>query len=54
MNYKGLAPGLAGLYQLNFQIPTDAPIGDVLLDVETGPNYSCVGYQATIPIVKGN
>ena len=52
--YKGLAPGLAGLYQLNVQIPANAPIGDVLLDVEAGYKLSCVGYQATIPIVKGN
>ncbi len=54
MYYKGLAPGLAGLYQLNVQIPSDAPTGNMLLDVETGQNLSCVGLQATIPIVKGN
>jgi uncharacterized protein (TIGR03437 family) len=55
MLYQGLAPGLAGLYQLNVQIPSDAPTGDVLLDVEAGGNsLTCIGYQATIPIVKSN
>jgi uncharacterized protein (TIGR03437 family) len=53
--YQGLAPGLAGLYQLNVQIPSDAPTGDVLLDVEAGGNsLTCIGYQATIQIVKAN
>jgi uncharacterized protein (TIGR03437 family) len=34
--YKGLAPGLAGLYQLNFTIPANAPTGaSVPLAIET-------------------
>jgi uncharacterized protein (TIGR03437 family) len=28
--YCGLAPGFAGLYQINIEIPADAPAGDVL------------------------
>lgn len=27
INFSGLAPGYAGLYQVNFQVPRDAPIG---------------------------
>ena len=36
LSFKGLAPGLAGLYQLNVTIPQDAPTGDsVPLAIET-------------------
>jgi uncharacterized protein (TIGR03437 family) len=28
--YCGLAPGFAGLYQINIEIPADAPLGDML------------------------
>lgn len=34
--FKGLAPGLAGLYQINFTVPANAPIGSAIpLAVET-------------------
>jgi len=34
--FKGLAPGLAGLYQINFTVPANAPLGQsVALAVET-------------------
>jgi uncharacterized protein (TIGR03437 family) len=34
--FKGLAPGLAGLYQINFTVPASAPIGSAVpLAVET-------------------
>lgn len=34
--FKGLAPGLAGLYQINFTVPTNAPTGSAIpLAVET-------------------
>jgi uncharacterized protein (TIGR03437 family) len=35
--YSGLAPGLAGLYQINFTIPSDAPTGQDTLSV-SGPD----------------
>ena len=36
MLFKGLAPGLAGLYQINFTVPTNAPTGSAIaLAVET-------------------
>lgn len=31
--YDGLAPGLVGIYQINFQVPSTAPSGDVTLAV---------------------
>ena len=49
--YQGLAPGLAGLYQLNVQIPKDAPIGgQIQLDVK---GNLCESAQIRIPIVAG-
>ncbi len=33
--FQGLAPGLAGLYQINFTIPSDAPSGNAALAVQT-------------------
>ena len=50
IQYAGLAPGFAGLYQVNVQIPKDAPTGDVYVDIG-GPG--CYAAQIQIPIVKG-
>ena len=33
-SYVGLAPGLAGLYQINVQVPTTATSGDVYLEID--------------------
>jgi uncharacterized protein (TIGR03437 family) len=35
VSYAGLAPGLAGLYQLNIQIPTGVTAGDNYLNIGT-------------------
>jgi len=35
VTYKGLAPGLAGLYQINVQIPQGAPTGLMPLAIQT-------------------
>lgn len=48
--YKGLAPGLAGLYQLNIQVPNGVGNGDDYVDIITPDGYTT---QATIPIVGG-
>jgi uncharacterized protein (TIGR03437 family) len=40
-SFSGLAPGLAGLYQIDLQVPADAPNGDLTLVV------SQPGFQAT-------
>lgn len=43
-NFMGLAPGTVGVYQINFQIPQDAPIGDTIVymrkDVDCGIFFS--------------
>ena len=36
VQFSGLAPGFIGLYQINFQIPENAPVGTVRLDVIIG------------------
>jgi len=48
--YAGLAPGLAGLYQINVQIPSNIHSGDVSLAV-TGPDSFAA--QAVVPIAAG-
>jgi uncharacterized protein (TIGR03437 family) len=35
VSFAGLAPGFAGLYQLNVQIPAKAGSGDVYIEVDT-------------------
>ena len=38
--FKGLAPGLVGLYQLNVKVPTNAPTGNsVSLAIDTGDSF---------------
>ncbi len=36
VTFSGLAPGFIGLHQINFQIPENAPVGTVRLDVVIG------------------
>jgi uncharacterized protein (TIGR03437 family) len=47
VGYQGLAPGLAGLYQLNVTIPTGVSSGPVTLEIST---VDADNIQATIPI----
>ena len=46
--FAGLAPGLVGLYQFNVTVPTDAPNGDLLLDVAVGSEP--VAQQLYLPV----
>ncbi len=50
VNYAGLAPGLAGLYQINVQVPTGVGPGDVYLEVFT--DYADVN-QIQVPVGSG-
>jgi uncharacterized protein (TIGR03437 family) len=50
VQYSGLAPGAVGLYQLNVEIPPNAPTGDVSLDISAP---GCEASQVRIPIVAG-
>ncbi len=45
--YAGLAPGLAGLYQLNVTVPAAASSGNVFLDVATADAYTS---QVALPV----
>jgi uncharacterized protein (TIGR03437 family) len=47
VSYAGLAPGLAGLYQINVQVPSDASTGNVYIDISTPDAYTS---QVTIPV----
>jgi uncharacterized protein (TIGR03437 family) len=48
VQFQGLAPGFPGLYQINVQIPTNAPLGDQYIGVNSD---FCYTEQAKIPIV---
>lgn len=48
--YAGLAPGLAGLYQINFTVPSTATAGDNLLGISGPDSYS---NESIIPISSG-
>jgi uncharacterized protein (TIGR03437 family) len=48
VQFQGLAPGFPGLYQINVQIPTNAPLGDQYIGINT---TNCYNEQAKIPIV---
>jgi len=50
VTFAGLAPGYAGLYQINVQIPSGLTNGDNALDIE-GPDSSMT--EAIIPISGG-
>ena len=45
--YSGLAPGLAGLYQVNLTVPAGAANGNVFLDIATSDAYTS---QVALPI----
>ena len=47
VGYAGLAPGFAGLYQINAQIPAALPSGDYYVEIATPTSYST---QALIPV----
>jgi uncharacterized protein (TIGR03437 family) len=45
--YSGLAPGLAGLYQVNATVPSGAGTGNVFLDISTSDSYTT---QVALPV----
>ena len=47
VSYSGLAPGLAGLYQINFQVPSGVATGDVSLGIAGPDSYTS---EALFPI----
>jgi uncharacterized protein (TIGR03437 family) len=47
VSYSGLAPGLAGLYQVNFAVPTGVTAGDNTLEI-VGPDSDAA--EALIPV----
>jgi uncharacterized protein (TIGR03437 family) len=47
--YAGLAPGFAGLYQINVIIPAGLPAGDMSLEIDT---VDATNFQSTIAIGK--
>ena len=54
--YAGLAPGYAGLYQVNLTIPTGVNAGDNFLEIDvvnSAGNPTSVAEQAIIPIGGG-
>ncbi|HEY4361019.1 MAG TPA: IPT/TIG domain-containing protein [Bryobacteraceae bacterium] len=50
VSYAGLAPGLAGLYQLNVTVPSDVGPGDVYIEVVT---YQADVNQAQVSVSGG-
>ena len=48
VTFAGLAPGLAGLYQMNVQVPTTVGPGNVYIEVVTD---SADNVQVYIPVV---
>jgi uncharacterized protein (TIGR03437 family) len=48
VQFAGMAPGFAGLYQINFQIPRSAPVGDDVAVVVSVPGQG--NDSATISI----
>lgn len=48
--YSGLAPGFAGLYQINFTIPSGLVTGDTLLDIYSGADSE--NAESILPITN--
>jgi uncharacterized protein (TIGR03437 family) len=51
VSFAGLAPGLAGLYQVNITVPTGVSDGDVYVDIGTPDAYTS---QVTVPMIGGS
>ena len=51
VNYAGLAPQLAGLYQVNIQIPSGVSAGDKTLDIAGPDSFTS---EAVIPVGTGS
>ncbi len=47
VSYAGLAPGLAGLYQVNLKVPDNSASGNVFLDIGTPDAYTS---QTALPV----
>jgi uncharacterized protein (TIGR03437 family) len=47
VTYQGLAPGLAGLYQINLTIPSGVTAGNVGLDLSGPDGYSA---ESVLPV----
>jgi uncharacterized protein (TIGR03437 family) len=45
--FAGLTPGLVGLYQVNFQVPIDAPNGDLTLTLSQN---NVIANTAILPV----
>jgi uncharacterized protein (TIGR03437 family) len=52
VSFAGLAPGFVGLYQVNAQVPANAPTGDAVPVVltMTGPNGAVSSLPVTIAV----
>ncbi len=50
VSYAGLAPGLAGLYQVNITVPDGVSNGDVYVDIAGPDSYTS---QVTVPMIGG-
>jgi len=44
----GLAPGFAGLYQINLELPADVPAGDVQVRIEIDGVFSQEGVSIAV------
>ncbi|MFM2124139.1 MAG: hypothetical protein RL328_590 [Acidobacteriota bacterium] len=49
VTYSGLAPGLAGLYQVNATVPSGTGSGNVYLDISTADSYTS---QVALPVAS--
>ena len=48
LRYVGLAPGFAGLYQINLELPADVPAGDVQVRIEIDGVFSQEGVSIAV------